>query len=162
MPTAEKFGKREVGEDWVRISGNPAPAWVFVEKEKEQVYTWQLNVLLIIHDCRIFQEPDMCSLLDWNIWDAKNCSNWTLNWSWTRLLLLVLIYIGCDSVFHTFPIFVSSLILSDNRQIPGCSNISIVLVGSWSCKCHDHPEAKYRHTQPGLSLYILLPLAISW
>ena len=34
MPMAEKFGKREVGEDWVRISGNPAQARVFVEKVK--------------------------------------------------------------------------------------------------------------------------------
>ena len=34
MPTAEKFGKREVGEDCVRISGNPAPAQVFVKKVK--------------------------------------------------------------------------------------------------------------------------------
>lgn len=44
-------------------------------------------------------------------------------------------------------------ILSDTRQIPGCSNINIVLVGSWSCKCHDHPQAKYRDTHNQVCLY---------
>ena len=36
-PTVARFGKREVGEDSVRISGNPAPGRVFVGKGKEQV-----------------------------------------------------------------------------------------------------------------------------
>ena len=56
--------------------------------------------------------------------------------NWMRLLFLANIICICfDLVFLTY--YFEVLIFSDNTQIPGCSNISIVLVGSWSCKCHD-------------------------
>ena len=61
--------------------------------------------------------------------------------NWMRLLFLANIICICfDLVFLTY--YFEVLIFSDNRQIPGCSNISIVLVGSWSCKCHDRGPSR--------------------